>query len=435
MSSQKTGKTAILVIHGVGPHKPYDACDTFTQGFLEEYRKKHSNIQLQHLIKPRKDYQQHCISIQSSASGERIDCYEYFWDIYMVHKVLPNESWDLLVKASNNAKKYYDNILKDTEAVAKLTDLEELTESPLFRKRRTKKNEKGKYEFKPNGYLRLIGGGTVFIVKVLPYIPWMVKALEYLSSLEIPVFTPVFKFVSSLFKKLSGSFQNQVEKNFMGDLVRYLDMDPRSTHHDTRQKILNGAVEEVRALVEDDYDRIIIAGHSLGSVIALDTVDRLIQHVNAGRISRENAEKITGLVTFGSPIDKIAFFFREYIEPEKQIQRKIITDIHTFRSRSLLSLTEEIKDPDPFYILPEVRWLNFWHPKDLISGKLDLYDLSIVPPRHAGTRNADGTLDGNIRITMEGKFLSAHGCYWGRRGGKGTGQMYEALIQEFFSGD
>ncbi len=133
-------------------------------------------------------------------------------------------------------------------------------------------------------------------------------------------------------------------------------------------------------------------------------------------------------MTFGSPLDKIAFFFREYVPSEKIIRRKLLADTHTFRTSSLLQGTEGIEDPDPFFIFPEVRWLNFWHPKDLLSGNLDLYDLSAVPPKHLEHVRKNG----NIRIKAEMSFLTAHGCYWGAQQGKGTSEMHDAIIREFF---
>ena len=433
MSPNNKTKTAILVIHGVGPHKRYQICDDFTRGFLDVFQeKKDPDVKLKHLLKPRKEWVQSCISLYKSGKNGCIDCYEYFWDIHMVHKVLPSEAWDLLVKASKNAKDYYDNLFKDPEVVAEITDLDNLLESPLFRKRMRKKRGESGLEFRPDGYLRLIGGGAIFIVKIIPYIPWVIRLLELLSSIQVPIVSQVYGVLSRAFKALIGSFQNQIEKNFMGDLVRYLDMDPRSKYYETRQKIINGAVEELCALMDDDYDQIIIAGHSLGSVIAYDALNRIILQINAGKIEKDKAEKIKGLVTFGSPLDKIAFFFREYISSEKKIQRKILADMHAFRTCSLLEATEDIEDPDPFYVFSKVRWLNFWHAKDLISGKLDLYNLSEVPPKYVGTVRKDGTKDGNIRIMDKMTVFTAHTCYWGAQQGKGTSQMQQAIITEFF---
>lgn len=173
--------------------------------------------------------------------------------------------------------------------------------------------------------------------------------------------------------------------------------------------------------MDDGYNRIIIAGHSLGSVIAYDTINRIIQQTNTGKIKEDDATKIKGLVTFGSPLDKIAFFFREHVARDKEVQRKILANRYVFRTHSLLKDKGNIpiKDPINFYQLPEVRWLNFYHKKDLISGKLDLYDLGE---------------DGNIRIKAKIDRIAAHSCYWGEHQGKnkGTNQMYEDIIKEFF---
>lgn len=400
--------------------------------FWRYLKRRDSGVKLKHVLKPRREGVQSCISLYTPGKNGCIDCYEYFWDVQMIHKVLPNEAWDLLVKASKNAKEYYNNLFNNPEFVAKITDLDEFLKSPFFRKRKRRKKGESDLEFTPDGYLRLIGGFTITMVKIIPFIPFVVKLLQWLDSLHVPVVSQVYGLLSRLFKSLAGSFQNQLEKNFIGDVVRYLDMDPRSRHYETRQKIINGAVEELCALMDDDYDQIIIAGHSLGSVIAYDALNRIILQINAGKIEESKAKNIKGLVTFGSPLDKIAFFFRQYISDEKTIQRKILADMHTFRTCSLLKGTEDIEDPEPFFVFPEVRWLNFWHPNDLISGKLDLYDLSKVLPKHLEIASKNGTIDANIRIKGEMKFLAAHGCYWGAHKDNGTSQMQEAIIKEFF---
>jgi len=436
MPNEIKGKTAFLVIHGVGPHSAYEACDEFARGFVDVFQKNvKTDIKLRHVLKKRQGPVQSCISLSLSSRSDCIDFYEYFWDTFMIHKVLPTEAWDLLVKASKNAKEHYDNdpAFKKREMVARVADLDQVLESPFFRKRRRSKKEgeqkykRGDLEFRPEGYLRLIGGLAIWVVAIIPYIPWVVSALKWLSKLEIPIFKQVYGTLTSILKAAAGLFQNQLEKYFAGDVVRYLDLDPRSKHYETRQKIINGAVDELCALMDDDYDRIIIAGHSLGSVIAYDAINRIILQMNAGKIQEKLAEKIKGLVTFGSPLDKIAFFFREYIPEEKNMRRKILSNRYTFRTCSLLQQGKGIENPDPFNQLSEVIWLNFWHAKDYISGKLDLYDLVAVPPKNINLDQKDG----NICIKDKRSFLSAHSCYWGASK-KGTSQMQEAIVAEFF---
>lgn len=417
-------KTAILVIHGVGPHQHYQVCDDFARGFYEVYKNDNPDTELRHQLKQRKERVQSCVSLSTPDNGGHIDFYEYFWDIYMVHKVLPSEALGLLIKASKNAQKFYENVFKDDpDIMAKVLELDSI----FFRKRRRKIEGKPKLEFRPGGYLRLLGGSFMAIIRIFPYLPFVLRVLEWWSSTQVPI-------ISHLFKALVGFLQKEAEKNFMGDIVRYLDLDPRSKHYDTRQKIKSGAVEELRALMDDGYEQIIVAGHSLGSVIAYDALNRVILQANTGKIKKDEANIIKGLVTFGSPLDKIAFFFREYVPYEKTVQRKILADRHVFRATSLLEAVNNIKDPINFYKLPEVRWLNFYHIQDLISGKLDLYDLGEVPPRNLKSQNNEPLKDGNIRIVADMSMSAAHNCYWGTHKGKGKGsnQMYEDIVREFF---
>ena len=222
--------------------------------------------------------------------------------------------------------------------------------------------------------------------------------------------------------------------DFAGDLVRYLDLDPRSENFETRSRIINGAFDELRELIYDeDYDRIIIAGHSLGSVIAHDALNRVIQSMNAGVLDEKKAAKIIGLVTFGSPLDKIALFFREHVDSSREVQRQVLSDLHGFRARPIeakpdtnrqihFKMSSPIKNP-----MNNIRWLNFHHKKDLVSGRLDLYLLDGQKFQHLKP-------DGNILIKKDVPRLAAHGCYWGSHLGekKGTDQMQKTIVAEFF---
>ncbi|MFG1289857.1 hypothetical protein, partial [Xanthobacter versatilis] len=66
-----------------------------------------------------------------------------------------------------------------------------------------------------------------------------------------------------------------------GDAARYLSPDPENV--DARQKILRSGVQVLERLgTAKEYDRIVVVGHSLGSVIGLD-----ILHHAFGRVARE----------------------------------------------------------------------------------------------------------------------------------------------------
>ncbi len=402
---------------------------------LDVFKEKHGGIHLHHQLKKRGDWSgkgipwvESYIRLSLPGNGGYIDFYEYFWDIYMVHKVSLNEAIQLLVKASKGAQRFYK---EHPEMLNEAMDLDEMGLGEYFRRR---KFGRGAVEFRPAGYLQLLRPSSrlpsfffIAFLKTLPYFPFVIKVIDWLTKTQLPIVNQMLRaFVV---------FIDKFAQNFVGDLVGYLDIDPRSKNYDTRQKIQNGALEELCELMKakdkdgnDQYEQIIVAGHSLGSVIAYDALNRTIQQTNAGGIPKDEVRKVVGLVTFGSPLDKVTLFFREHIEKNKEVQRQILANLHGFRTLPLVEGEPNINIGTPMqFNLDKTRWLNFYHLRDLASGRLDLYDLEKQPFHHPESQ-------GNIRIDANVPMAAAHSCYWGKHQGenKGTNQMYESIIKEFF---
>jgi hypothetical protein len=424
-------KTAILVIHGVGPHQAFEVCDSFVRGFYDVLTGRGRQIMITHELQKRKnwlgkgiDWIESYVSLSVPESTVTVDIYEYFWDIFMTHKQSLGNATRLLVEASKGAQKFYDRHNKLAEQAMELPHL------TYFRKRKLGSR---KAEFGPGDYLQMFGWLGNLLSKL-----WLIRPLAkiILSCINSPVLGGIFNAI--------GGIAEDVAMQFAGDAVCYLDLDPRSDNFETRQKIIDGALEELKELTEN-YDQVIVAGHSLGSVIAYDALNCVIQETNAGRMRKKDASKIIGLVTFGSPLDKIAFFFEERTPDNKEIQSQILAHLHRFKSRAQWEhrIKPEINDPMKF-ALDKVVWLNFHHPPDLISGRLDVYDLGHPPPQHLKGANGKKLKDGNILITREFQGLAvAHSCYWGadrpehnkkaqKKTPGGTNQMYENIIDEFF---
>lgn len=117
---------------------------------------------------------------------------------------------------------------------------------------------------------------------------------------------------SRVVRKIVTSWLGPIVVDSLGDVAIYTTTDIKSRHYPVRDRILSGAVERVRALLHDDrYPRVILAGHSLGSVIALDALNRINHRMNVGLAPWVPAtgKGITALVTFGSPLDKVRRFF------------------------------------------------------------------------------------------------------------------------------
>lgn len=118
------------------------------------------------------------------------------------------------------------------------------------------------------------------------------------------------------------------------------------------------------------------------------------------------------MVTFGSPLDKIAFFFREHTPDSQYIRRQILSHLHGFKGRDLILQQEarSVRNPIRRY-LDHVRWLNFWDPQDPISGHLDFYE---IPEQD------------NIQLALGLPWGKAHIGYWSYV------PMYERIAEECF---
>ena len=110
------------------------------------------------------------------------------------------------------------------------------------------------------------------------------------------------------------------------------------------------------------------------------------------------------LLTFGSPLDKIAFIFGAQLADAKS------------RDALAASFQPLILDYERFRTIP---WVNIWSPADIISGDLDFYDdLS-----KSGGRQVDNVVD--ARATTP---LLAHVEYW--KNDLLFERLYEGIVRE-----
>ncbi len=192
---------------------------------------------------------------------------------------------------------------------------------------------------------------------------------------------------------------------FVGDVAAYIspykDSKFDELRHQIRKigvdvgKVIYGFGEKQPAI--PDYEKVIIAGHSLGSVVAYDTLNSLIaaDEVCTKTTRRDVVGRTRALITFGSPLDKTAFIFRNQARTEQEWIREklaasvqpLIVSYHDFR-------------PESFH------WVNIWSPMDIISGSLEYYDSPQVAP--SDPRHVENVKDKQAWIPFY-----AHVQYWG----------------------
>jgi hypothetical protein len=159
-------------------------------------------------------------------------------------------------------------------------------------------------------------------------------------------------------------------RNFLSDVVFWTTTFEKDVRYQKRRDILYAAEATVRHVVSDPAcERVVLVAHSLGTAIAYETLLNLGRRSTAesknaaeapsvGQIG-PNLSKLTHLLTFGSPIDRIAYFFN-----------LTYSRYHRF-NRVVDDLMGGTGDP-PFRVKKArvLQWINIRDPADPIASRL-----------------------------------------------------------------
>src|SRR5947209_2292410 len=176
---------------------------------------------------------------------------------------------------------------------------------------------------------------------------------------------------------------------YVGAVAAYISAHKLNKFWKVREAIQEAALTvAVAVYAQKAYKHVIVVGHSLGSVVAYDMLNAIIRKDLMNPSSALDASKRTRrLITFGSPLDKTAFLFRQHLaERGVGVREKLAAAVQPMIS-------------DTRYWPGD--WVNIFSPADLISGKLDFYN----PPVKA--------LKVDNRADYEANWpLLAHNQYW-----------------------
>jgi hypothetical protein len=169
------------------------------------------------------------------------------------------------------------------------------------------------------------------------------------------------------FLALISSVVRNLLIEYVGDVAIYVMPNKLDAFSEVRAKIKDVAYQSASAVflaqaAESEsmqYSKVAILGHSLGSVIAYDTLNRLI---NEDLLTGQKASIInrTGLLlTFGSPLDKIAFFFTAIGKNVRHIREQLASVVQPLIQN---------------YAYRPFPWINVFSRNDIVCGSLDFYD-------------------------------------------------------------
>jgi pimeloyl-ACP methyl ester carboxylesterase len=390
-------KTAVLTIHGIGQQKPLETIDEFSRGLIKTFNESEhnflkNNFFVRHHIKPNiksTDGVRNLIrfaDIKKEKPGY-IDVFEFYWANLTEKKASLTDIQNWLRRTAAGSRKSFRFIQQKIQAEKNLmmkSENQAMQEGQyVMRMAKDKMEVKEMYRDSEQYLFKL----TALLNRWLWLQIWSKKIFEYIKR-NLPGFGALGVIIEPVFERLL-MMSNTFIMDYMGDVTVYTTIDDKSEHYNIRQKILNGAVDNIISLLEDDdYEQVIVAGHSLGSVIAYNAMSRISLLINLPQNEklRELArQKLKGLITFGSPLDKIYFFFREMSAEQDYVRRQIVAHSYSFKASS--AYKEDIQDlmaqnahalmleseVNP-QILDEVIWLNFHHQNDPVSGHLDFYE-------------------------------------------------------------
>lgn len=414
--------TAILVVHGIGNQLPMETIDQFGKGLVKQLKACYErttgqsffeHFVVEHVIVNKKadegarDWFDNVVRIRKrdDLTAPAIDIYEYYWAYYTEGKADWSDINQWLQGVVKGADKFYKRNMDFAKAAG---DRSLLT------------YYQGQTNWKYFLFIRLIAqvvvGGRLlidFIVKLLSLVP-------VLGSL-------IGSFVSNYITREKNAIAN-----ILGDVIVYNVTDTKSKYYAVRREILDGAVRAIKFLLEkkksvaeavqcfeqDAYPSVIVAGHSLGSQVSYDALNRINFLINKNGIKcRSVGDKLKGFVTFGCPLDKIAFFLRENIPDEQFVRQQLLNNFLGFKQKDW---NAGVVQPEDFFQientlvknLEQVKWRNYYDEKDYVSGNLDYY---------SGLTNIDCQFD------RKGFFAFTHGDYWT------CDLFYQDFIIEFLS--
>lgn len=191
---------------------------------------------------------------------------------------------------------------------------------------------------------------------------------------------------------------------YPGDVAIYVTSNKLDRFDEIRDKIKQVALDSLMPLysaynVDSKgnatsflYSKVAIVGHSLGSVVAYDTLNKLLTLDELLKNWFRVAQRTAIFETFGSPLDKTAFFF--------SFQGK-----DTFKIREQLAASKQPLIES--YRFRKFPWINVLSSSDIISGELKFYD---VPDKPAPPDAVKNFIDPAAIVP-----LIAHVEYWKNR--------------------
>jgi hypothetical protein len=371
--------TAILVIHGIGNQLPLETLDQFGRGLIKTYKKGlEDEITISHQVVDKPDSRggvwfDNILRISKKGSEHTIDIYEYYWANYSEDKATWRDINSWIQGVVSGAKIFYK---RNAQLGYQYKD-----KSPFF------DSKTGAFNASIYNFFISVASKIVLTIDaIIRGFIWLVARIPFLGGIA-----------ESLLKSYADN-AIQGLTNVIGDVVVYNVSDPKSKFYTIKKRIQEGAIRSLKFIVERDkgdqpfYPSIFVAGHSLGSQVAYDAINRINLLINQNQIKgyskegindktkRHISTQLKGFITFGCPLDKIIFFLRENVPDDQYIRQQFLDHFNGFKQRDVNFSNNPSNNQN--YIkansglnrhLENMQWRNYYDGRDYVSGGLDYY--------------------------------------------------------------
>jgi hypothetical protein len=263
------------------------------------------------------------------------------------------------------------------------------------------------YEFLPKTAIAM---SAVLAVGLAFELAWFVMTGRHLLGGAPASFSPL-RTLAWLVLIAGSALVRTTLIQYVGDVAAYVQPHILDRFSELREEIKALVSRQLAAVYgattvdgRFEYAKVALVGHSLGSVILYDGLNRILNDDKVSRgahgVDLRVSERTALLLTFGSPLDKTAFVFGSQLVDEPV--------------RNGLAATVQPLITDP--TCRRFDWINLHSAWDIISGPLDYYD----PP--LGTSDSAFKRVDNLVDPDASTLLFAHLEYWENT------RMYDMLL-------
>jgi hypothetical protein len=183
-----------------------------------------------------------------------------------------------------------------------------------------------------------IGGQSLIFLVLLIALFFLIQILPPVTVAFVFVFVAVGLVLRAARRFLAES---------LGDVQVYAERDENSEHYAAREAVLKEAERTFELISRRGYRHIIVIGHSLGSVIAFTSLDRLVRRIPP-LLSR-----IDAFITVGTALEKVRYFFERRKEQDDAASARLVAPAKTIATGR--------------------AWLNLWYANDVVADPITTF--------------------------------------------------------------